>query len=158
VSALRPEAIEMETGRLGSKGDVVTATVRLKLLPGVAANDALTQRLSYRWKDDRSGGAGRSNLPALTAARLFTLAVDPAIGPADSARVVRSAIFAPEEPVSLWYNTPDGNAVPISQVKADPDGVLRAEFRTAGLPAGAYSLVAYGSWTEFTVVGGFEVR
>ena len=78
-------------------------------------------------------------------------------GLAGSKHVFTSPIFAPNEPVDLWYNKPDGSVVSIGRARADNDGLLTEPLTTVGFKAGRYSIVGYGVWTKFTAVSDFEV-
>jgi hypothetical protein len=89
---------------------------------------------------------------------LYPLTVDPVAGSAGSTHAFSSRLFAPREPVSLWYHTPDGRNVPVALNRADADGRVTINFATTDLAAGNYNMVAYGHWTKFTATGRFEVR
>lgn len=160
VSSVSDGALMFQTGRLGSSGDAVTATLRFTVQPGLAADTALGERLRFRWSDGRSGGSGQSNLLPLVAAdaisdpQFYPLAVE-ATG---STRVFTSAIFAPNEPVALWRNTPDGAVVTVAQVKADANGAIRIAFDASELAAGSHSMVARGAWSDLTAVGAFKIE
>lgn len=164
VSKLITNTLEFRTGPLASNGDTVTATVRLATLPAVANNTSLSERLTYRWADGRSGGNGRSNLPILTAGgsdnnqQFYTLNVEPPTGPAGSTHRFTTGIFAPDEPITFWYNAPDGTVEPLNNLTANTDGAMNAEFSTKNLKPGTYSMVARGNWTGFTAVGMFQVQ
>lgn len=159
VSSLTPQAIVIQTGALASSTDLVTITLRLRVLPGAPAGAAIGARASFTWRDGVSGGSGRSNLPALVVGAAdqdsptlpLTVTAD-AVGLSYS-----SAIFAPLEPVGVWYNTPDGKAVPVATLRADLNGQVSGFLRTAGLAPGSYSLVVSGEWSLLTSVGTFEV-
>lgn len=161
VSSLLTSTLQIDTGALSAGGDVLTATVRLRVLPGVAAGTAIAERLSFRWTDRASGGAGQSNLAVLVAgqearsAAVYPLTVERP--PSGAAFGVSSAVFVPNEPVALWYDTPDGHSVAAGTATADASGMLRAPISTAGLPAGRYQLVASGQWSGITAVGVAEI-
>lgn len=55
--------------------------------------------------------------------------------------------FIGGEPVSLWYNTPDGRAVASGQVIADLAGAISSTLAPSDVAPGAYSLVAHGTWS-----------
>lgn len=156
VSALGDSALTIRTGGLGAGGDVVTATIRLTLLDTAADGGAIDGRLGFSWRDKAGGGGGASNDLGL---RVGGPAFAPSLSAsADGAAVTfSSAIFAPREPVGLWYNDADGNAVAVKTVFAGEDGAISVAFDTGGLPAGAYTMVAYGHWTEFTALAPFTV-
>lgn len=162
VSKLVTGAVELQTGPIGG-GDAVTGTLRLMVLPGVAIGTPLGERLDFRWADQRGGGSGRSNLPLLAAAATpdnpptYALAVAPESGAAGSTHTFTSPIFAPAEPVALWYDTPNGKSIAAGTVTADGAGFLSATFTTTGLPPGDYVMVSHGLWTGFTATAVFRV-
>lgn len=164
VSARRDDALIIRTGPLSANGGSVTAVVRLVVQPGAADGARLLKRLSFTWDDAAGGGAGTSNLPALAAGgadadgAIYPLSAEPASAAAGVARTFASDLFAPGEPVGLWYNTPDGRAVTAAQATAGADGTLRHTFSTAGLPPGGYSMVAHGLWSDVTALAPFEVH
>lgn len=158
VSSIDAGALVFQTGRLDSSGDTVTATVRLIAQPELATGTQLGERLTYRWADGHGGGSGQSNLPVLVAAvraddqpfYSLTTTVE------ESMRMFGSGVFAPNEPVALWYNTPDGRIVSVPQTHADEKGAIRFTFDSTALSAGTYSMVARGAWSEITAVGTFH--
>lgn len=164
VSQLNNDSIEIRTGPMGGNGDTMSATVRFRTLGNVASGTSLRTQGNFRWVDDVVGGAGNTNTVTLTisdsssAVPFLPLTAEPFSGPAGSDHIFRSGAFAPNEPVALWYNTPNGNAVAVGRVIADANGQVTASFRTTGLTAGNYSMVAYGLWTEFTALGIFQVQ
>jgi hypothetical protein len=162
VSRLDADRLELQTGPLAGNGGVVTATLRLAILDTAPAGGAIGQQLSFRWADNSSGGRGRSNTLDLavgaTATADAALFITPEAAPPGSERAVSSPSFAPDEPVSVWYNTPDGRAVELGRFAADGAGALAITIDDDGARPGAYSLVAYGHWTEFTAVTTFTVR
>lgn len=139
-------------------------TVRLLVRPGAPAGASLAEQLSFRWSDGQGGGEGRSNRSMLAVGTadnnqaLYPLTVDPVRGSAGSTHAFSAGLFAPGEPVSLWYHTPDGRDVPVALNRADAEGRVLINFATTDLMAGDYNMVAYGQWTKFTAVGRFEVR
>ena len=88
---------------------------------------------------------------------LYSFAADPVVAPAGSKHIFSSYIFAPGETVALWFNTPDGQAVAAGRAIANDNGGIRQELTTSGFVPGYYSMVAYGTSTEFTAVGTFQV-
>lgn len=165
VSALDSEngMLELQTGLLGAYGDVVTATVRMQVLGSTPVGTDLGQRLAYSWLDEIQNGAGHSNMTMLHVGddnihrSLYSLDNSLSGGLAGSTHVFTSAIFAPNEPVDLWYNKPDGSVVGIGRARADDNGLLTEALTTTDFGAGTYSMVAYGTWTQFTAVADFEV-
>lgn len=171
VKSQPANTIEIQIDQLANGGESVAATVHFARLPGAPAGTGLTQRLTYHWGDGTISGAGRSNLPVANAQPAYALTVTPDAG----LQTFKSGIFAPGEPVTLWYNTPTGVAKvtfdgaklttaddrvddSISYIRADADGNISIDFSTAGLAPGAYSMVAHGNWTGFSAVGPFQVK
>lgn len=160
VSALAADRVEIRSGALAGRGDTLTITLRLRVNPGAPIGAAVGARISFRWQDGAGGGAGRSNFVSvlvgeadLTAAAL-PLAVEPS---APGHLRYTTAVLAPFEPVGVWYNAPGGAVVAVASLRANADGVVDGAFEIAGLPAGAYSLVVAGEWSQITSLGAFEV-
>ena len=164
VSTVMTNSLELHTGALNPNGDTITMTVRLLVRPGAAADASLAERLSFRWSDAEGGGEGRSNRSMLAVGTadnnqaLYPLMVNPVRGSVGSTHAFSADLFAPGEPVSLWYHTPDGRDVAVALNRADAEGRVLINFATNDLPAGDYNMVANGHWTKFTAVGRFEVR
>lgn len=161
VSELNNDSLVIRTGRL-AHDDVITATVRLAIQPTAAEGAAVGQRLIYRWNDGVNGGQGRSNVPALVVgqddvnAPFYPMAVETS-KTGNNEYEFESNLFAPREPVALWYNTPDGQAVAVGQKTADEEGVIHSQLTSAGLTPGYYSMVAYGIWSRLTAAAPFQV-
>lgn len=164
VSEVRDDALIMQTGKLASGGDVVSATVTMKVTPSVAADTALGARLTYWFSDANKNGRGASNLPILAAGgtnenrELYAMQIAPASGPAGSEHTFSGAIFVPKEPVAFWYNTPDGKVVGVKTLWADENGVTNLVFKTSGLAPGRYTMVGRGEWSTFNAMGTFVVQ
>ncbi|NNJ11192.1 hypothetical protein EKD04_012685 [Chloroflexales bacterium ZM16-3] len=154
VSALTETALTIQTGPLDPEGDVVTGTIRLAVLDTAAVGGAIGGPMSFSWQDKAWNGSSSSNDLGL---RVGGTAFAPHLNASaeDGKITFSSAIFAPGEPVGLWYNTPDGSAVAVSTVLADAAGTISVALDTTGLPDGTYSMVAYGHWTEFMAVAPF---
>jgi len=164
VSNLASDSVEIKTGPLGGNGDTVTATLRLQVLPDVPVGTSLSGRLSYHWWDYALGGDDVSNASLLSVESsvrnpdAYPLAADPAEGAAGTTFTFRSELLAPREPVGVWYNTPDGQAVTVSTSHAGDDGSLSVTLNSSGLAPGNYSLVFRGLWTGLTAVTPFTVQ
>lgn len=158
VSRNDADMLEIKTGPLAA-GDELQAVVRVQVAAAAPVGASLAQRLSFSWSDRVDGGDGRSNMPgvlvgpASISAELLPLVVAPS---ADGFSFA-SDLFAPGEPVGVWYNTPDGETVPLDTVFADADGMLNLELVTGAATAGRYELVVFGHWTELTSVGEFVI-
>ena len=162
VSQLLTSTLQIDTGSLGGGNDVITATVRLRVLPGVAVGTQLSERLSFHWSDGGRGGDGQSNLPVLvvgqeaTSVPTYPLTIDRAVGA--STLSLSSSIFIPGEPIALWYDAPDGHSVGAGTVTADANGALHATLSIAGLPSGRYQFIASGTWSQLTATGLTAIR
>ncbi|NTU77785.1 MAG: hypothetical protein HGA45_00035 [Chloroflexales bacterium] len=168
VSSAISNALTIEMGTLGgdSSGttDVVTGTVRFRVLPTAADGALLFDRATVRWHDNSGSGEHISNQPltivgpALSTSALYNLEVSPASEQAGATFTFDSVLFAPDEPVGVWYNLPDGTVAGEPTYRADSEGRLTIDLDSTDLPAGTYSLVYYGHWTEFTAVATFTIR
>jgi len=160
---------QIRTERLNSGGGATIATMRFVRLPGAAKSAALTERLTYSWRDDVGGGSGRSNLP-VDAPRPFYTLTHRQVG---NKHFFNTNVFLPGEPVVFWYQTPSGSTVP-TEVKrdmiidasstnatdkgsdyilADADGSFDLRFSTGDLSPGEYMMVARGDISGLTAVG-----
>lgn len=105
--------------------------------------------------------------------------VDPKVG---GINVFSSAVFAPAEPVSFWFNTPNGNSVPLrivdgklvvtpeskherhsgmggKYVLADYQGFVKLPLEQhETMVPGVYSLVAHGNLSGFEAVSPFVIK
>lgn len=161
VSRLDSDQLEIQSGFVASQNDTLTITVRFAILADAPDGGVFGQQLSFRWQDSGRGGEGRSNTLGLavgtTVNAAAALAISPAAAPAGTPRVVTSPSFAPREPVALWYHAPDGRVVELGLFRADEQAMLEVTLADFADQTGRYTLVAYGHWTEFTVVTSFSV-
>jgi len=161
VSKLLTNTLQIETGPLGANGDVVTATVRLIVQPGLVVGTTLGERIQFNWSDQTQGGEGRSNQPQLAVASetlnlpTYPLTIDRSADKTSFS--LSSLLFVPGEPVALWYDTPDGKTIASGTVTADDNGVLSAMLSTNKLQAGRYHIVAHGLWSQFTATAVAEI-
>ncbi|NTW01431.1 MAG: hypothetical protein HGA19_08985 [Oscillochloris sp.] len=164
ISNLTDDSLEIKTGKLNREGDIITTTVRLQVLPTVAPSTSLSNQLSYHWSDDVEGGDGTSNTTILTVensennAETYPLNAALSSNETGTSLTFSSAIFAPKEPVGIWYNAPDGSVIPGATFFAEADGSLTVSFDSTGLQPGNYTAVFYGHWTEFTAVAPFTIQ
>lgn len=164
VSAVQADGLTIRTGSLGSKNGKITATVRFQVRADATLGASVAERVSFRWEDAVNGGTGVSNQPITVVAAAnddratYTLVVTPPSGPAGTVHQIDGAIFVPNEPVGVWYNTPDGEAVELDTYIADAEGNIFLDLSTDDTPAGAYTLVMYGHWSEFTAIGPFAIE
>jgi hypothetical protein len=151
VQSIGAQAITIETGTLHSRGDTITATLRLVISPQAREGDQFGGRVPFRWRDHSAGRAGESNLLDLVVGQAPppTVATLQPLVNADTtaSRQFTSGIYAPGEPVALWYHTPGDQVVGLDRVQADTKGEIQAALPLAGLAPGSYTLVAAGVWS-----------
>ncbi|MEI6778962.1 MAG: hypothetical protein WCK70_18840 [Chloroflexales bacterium] len=148
VSDLRADQVTIRTGYLGYDGDTVTGTLRLRLRDDAPHAAEVRFQVELTWSDSVKGGEGRGNR--------VTLHVGPEqdglpplkIQSVDGGIQVSSGDFAPNEPVALWYDAPDGRSTAMGRVTADAEGAISVLFPSADRPAGRYQIVAQGIWSE----------
>ena len=183
VRAINADSILIETPWLASGDARATTVVRLQLLNSVAAGTTLSGHVDYTYgtQNTNQGGSGRSNLALVTVSNSnASTATYPLAATSGDALHwnFSSDVFAPNEPVVVWYHTPagvdveteakNGGVVPASStdaqdkggafVSADQTGHLQFTFRPRGMPSGNYIMVARGSWTGFVATGSFTVQ
>ncbi|MBP1467655.1 VWA domain-containing protein [Candidatus Chloroploca sp. M-50] len=163
VSAVGTDNLTLQTGELRSGNDVITGTLRFLVNQGSADGAALLGRASMTWKDRSEGGRANANLPVVVSSGssvhgTYPMIANPASGPAGSTHTFTSAVFSPREPVTLWYNLPDGSVRSLTTVTADKDGAISINLTTTGFAAGNYSMVAYGNFSTITAAVPFSVR
>ncbi len=173
IDSTMPNGFEAKLGDIGSQGDSVTMTVSFMALPGYSAGATLQGQLETTWHDSSSTNAHHdmSGIPLLSATPMQISA--PATIASASVVNVAAAGFTPGEAVTFWYNLPSGTAAPLylrngqlttdnvyrnptadasghrdvnngTAIYADASGHISISFATAGLPAGAYSIVVHG--------------
>lgn len=164
VSNVGPTSLTIRTGRIGADGSI-SGTVRMQVLDSAALGVSLASQLRYTWSDRQQGGTGTSNTTILRVAEAidqretFALFVDPTEAGAGNRFIFATNIFAPNEPVGVWYNLPDGQGVRAGGTfRTEANGTISVVFDTpANLPPGTYSMIFYGHWTEFTAVAPFII-
>jgi hypothetical protein len=175
VSKVDGSEIEISIGKIGSGGDTLHATLRFAALQ---ADAALSAPALVHWNDENGGGNASSNWPNRSAAPSGIYALS--VSAAGSDYAFSADIFAPNEQVTFWYNTPNGQVVQ-SEIKdgyvvaagstddeedeegasfagANTDGVVSVRIDTRELSAGRYSLVARGNSGGLVAVGVFDVK
>lgn len=179
VSSLEANSIDIQTGWVSSGGDKLTTTLRF-LVPASSDGAPIKDRLTFNWTEPngshRSGqGIGNvpTTLPAGQGAAPFTVTQD------GSKYTFSSNAFGPNDRITLWYSTPSGQSValevrgdkivavdsqrdteddsPATQdyIVADSSGAVSFTFDSAKLAPGAYSMVAYSSWSDITATAAF---
>ncbi|NTU77786.1 MAG: hypothetical protein HGA45_00040 [Chloroflexales bacterium] len=164
VSKVLTDSLTINTGPIGAD-TIITGTLRMQVVETLAPGTDLSSQLSYRWADGTDGGTGLSNTTILAVADsidhrpTYTLSVDTPAAVAGSTFTFSSGIFAPNEPIGVWYNKPDGTVGEEAETfRAAKDGSIVTEFETpSDLPPGDYSFVLYGHWSEFTAVVPFTI-
>jgi hypothetical protein len=158
VSELGADFIEIRTGALPG-GDTVTATLRMRVAANAPLGTSIAPRISFEWNDRAGGGTSSGNLLSLVVGErnLATAYYPLAIDVSDDGFFFSAAIFAPSEPVGLWYVTPSGRNVELGTTRADEDGVIDLELIIGDDAPGDYSLVASGAWSGFTAVGAYTL-
>jgi hypothetical protein len=188
VTSTASNEFQAHLGRIGSQNEAVQASVSFAELPGFATTSALPTSIAYRYSSN-----GDSHSGTVTTELLATQ--EPAIvQPASASMTViaggtlplDSAIFAPDEAVAFWYNTPAGQALPLyvrdgqitsqsqhnqhqangtthevdngAYLNADDQGAIATTLTTTGLEPGVYSLVAHGLNSSATKVVTFRVQ
>jgi len=165
VAAVNRDSLVIRSGLLSSRSGRTQGTIRFVVRENARQGAVITGRAQLRWTDGGRGGRNQGNLfriavgPAVQNSPTYTLVVEPANGSSGTVFRFTSPIFVPREPVGIWYNLPDGRAVAVNTLRADTDnGELTVNFNSRGLPPGAYSMVFYGLWSEFTVVAPFVIQ
>jgi hypothetical protein len=179
VTATMANGFQASLGRLGTKGDSVSVTANFVALAGYPAGAPLESQLDVSWRDTStdSGHHNDSNAPML--AGMSGQPSTTAATPSNGVVTVTGAGFQPAEAVTFWYNLPSGTAAPLylrhdqlvtdkthkershnmdenkdnaTALYADASGQISTSFATAGLAAGAYSIVAHGVSSGLNVV------
>jgi hypothetical protein len=145
VRRIAGDAITIQTGTLGGRGDTITATLRLAVAPKAQVGQPIVGQLRYHWRDAAGGGDGQSNALDLALGRDAPPAVATLL-PAGTPGRFTAAVFAPGEPVALWYRAPDGAVVSMARTTADGAGAIRTGLPT-DLAPGSYTLIACGVWS-----------
>lgn len=165
VTALSPGMATIRVEGLRGENDAVVGTLRFSG-PADSATSALTERLMASWSYENSHYSTYSNLPIYGVQRLDVALMDA------GTQMVSSDIFAAGEPITFWYTSSAGVSTALVVVDgelalqpaksdleeisfrvaqfADADGAVAIPLRLAGVPAGAYTLVAYGNWSGAT--------
>lgn len=168
-----PSEIEFRIERLNPGEQSILRLNLTQLVPGAA----LDQALSFQWSDASGVHSGESNTP-----QGYQATYSLSVASNGASQIFSANLFAPDEPVTFWYNTPGGSVVPVQVIRngtavsgdynndKDKDdseyaqayvvaagGAAQLNFSTAGLAAGTYSMVARGNWSGITAVGVFQV-
>jgi hypothetical protein len=156
VSKITSDTIQIQTGPIGGGGDIVTATLHLMVRDNAVAGGSISEQLRLTWRDRAGGGISLSNRLEVSVGTLAPGSVVQMSVQQNSGEILFSnSLFAPNEPIALWYHLPTGEAVALGRIVAGVDGDLNYRFSTDGLEPGRYIFVAYGLWTELHAQGVF---
>ena len=170
VSELRRNGLTIRTGAIAGDSTTITATLRMRVNDEVVNEADLGERIGFEWTDDRDGGVSASNATLVSVGDrplnlpTYVFAVTPPSGLLSQVRSFSTSIFAPGEPVALWINTPTGENLPIyeidgdDQLNAEGDGSIAVDLALSDLAPGTYSIVTYGTWTQFTATGAVVIQ
>ncbi|EFO79510.1 hypothetical protein OSCT_2636 [Oscillochloris trichoides DG-6] len=160
----------IKTPGLGARNDKaqtvakIKIKIRFRVREGIALWTPLANRITFEWKDSAKNGKGSSNITMLIVAEAndqreaLPMSVDPAAGPVGTVFTFTSQYFLPREPITVWYNTPEGSVSAGPTYKADEDGNLIVTFSNEGLEPGTYSMVFRGNWSELTMTVPFVIE
>jgi hypothetical protein len=188
VTSVAPNEFQAYLGGIGSLGQQVQVIASFAELH--TPTNALPVPITYHYSNNGQAHSGTINTELLP-----TQAVVAAVAQPSSASMqvtaggtvpINSAIFAPGEALAFWYNTSDGQSVPLyirdgqittqkehqerlangttrernngSYLSADAQGAIAATLSTSGLEPGTYSLVAHGVSSSATTVVVFQVQ
>jgi hypothetical protein len=190
VTSVTPDAFHADLGEIGSQGKNVQVIASFAELPGFATTSALPTSIIYHYRNsdnDRShSGTVNTQLLPIEATAASQQVSSSMMVTAGSTVPLNSAIFAPGEAVAVWYNTLDGQTLPLyvrngrittehqrkelmangtthyvnngAYLYADAQGAIAAPLSTSGLEPGAYTLVAHGLNSSATAVVAFQVQ
>jgi hypothetical protein len=188
VTSVEPNAFQAHLGGIGSGGQDVQVIASFAKLPGYTSPSTLPVSITYYYSDNGKNHSGVINTQLLPV-QAVAVAQSASVGTivmAGSTLSINSAIFAPGEAVAFWYNTPDGQALPLyihdgqitiekehkehladgttheringAYLSADAQGLIAAPLSTHDLAPGAYTLVAQGLSSSATAVVPFQVN
>jgi len=161
VSRLLTDTLQVDLGPLGAGGDTLTTTLRLRVLPNVVTGTPLGERLAVRWNDGAGGGTSQSNLPILVTGALTSglpsYPLEVGRVSSDNQLQLGTSIFIPNEPVALWYDSPDGRSVPLGMASVDASGTLQKVIAAGVMPRGRSQIVVSGLWSGLTAAGIVEL-
>jgi hypothetical protein len=187
ILAQTPSSVEVLLDRIDA--GVQQAVVLTFAWPsGAGGASPISDRAAFSWRNngiDRY--EGQSNLPSISPANIYQLAVTPNAGPSNTFGF-SGAVFVPGEPVTFWLNAPGGHVLPLyvngttlttnssqtlddsktsfkkvtytlsDNARVGPQGDLSIALDGSTLAAGSYSLVAQGFASKITAVAPFHVQ
>ena len=185
VTEAIPNSFRADLGRLDSKGDAVSVTASFVALSGYPAGAPLEAQMEVSWRDTTNGDLHHDDMDAPMLAAAPGQASPAASVPSAGVVTVTAAGFQPGEAVTFWYNLPNLAAAPLylrrgqlttdktrkervndtnqnvdngTVLYADASGQISTSFATAGLAAGAYSIVAHGTSSGINAVIPFMIN
>jgi hypothetical protein len=188
VTSVASNAFHADLGAIGSQGKDVQMIASFAKLPGYVTGSALPVTITYHYRSNGESHSGTANtqLVPIEMTAAPQRASTSMMVTAGSTVPVNSAIFAPGEAVAIWYNTPDGQTLPLylrdgristehqrkelmadgtshyvnngAYLYADAQGAIAAPFSTSSLEPGAYTLVAHGLSSSATAVVAFQLQ
>lgn len=163
VSEREPDEVMITFAAL-DPGAQRTATLLFDVSDALPDDAVISTRATFTWEDAHGGGAWRTNwAPVLVgdfnnSSRYLFLELLPDRGPVGTFFNAYTDRFIPGEPVTGWFNTPDGVQPLERDLFADSFGRLLLSFDSNGLSAGSYELVLYGQRSRLTAVQGFVLQ
>jgi hypothetical protein len=188
VTSVAPNEFQAHLGDIGSHGQAVQVIASFAKLPGYTSSSTLPVAITYHYSNNGQSHSGTINTQLLPM-EAVAVAQPTSAGTtvvAGGTVPINSAIFAPGEAVTFWYNAPNGQALPLyirnGQItieqqhkdkladgttheqnngvflNADAQGAIAALFSTHDLAPGAYTLVAHGQSSSATAVVAFQLQ
>lgn len=186
VTSVAPGEFHAALGGISSHGQTTVQVIASFAKLADTSSNTLPVAITYHYSDNGRSHGGTINsqlLPMETVIPSTTTSETVAAGGTLS---ISSAVFSPHEAVTFWYNTPDGQALPLFirdgqvtieqehkqrqsdgtsieqgngvTINADDQGAITAMFTTKGLTPGAYTLVAHGLSSSATAVIPFQIQ
>jgi hypothetical protein len=190
VTSVAPNEFQAYLGGIGGLGKDVQVIASFAELPGYTPTNALPVPIAYHYSNNGQAHGGTINTELLPTEAAVAAVAQPASTSmtvtAGGTLPINSAIFAPGEAVAFWYNTPDGQSVPLyirngqittekehqerlangtthernngAYLSADAHGTIAATLSASGLEPGAYTLVAHGLSSSATAIIAFQMQ
>lgn len=186
VTSTSSNSFQAYLGNLDS-GSSVQVTMNFSELAGYAAGNTLPTSVMYNYVYNGKQSDGTIDTELLSMQETTTTS-SPSTGAATTTGgmlTISSSMFAPGEQVVFWYNTPDGQTLPLyindghitmsrrhevishgsttyidngHYISADSQGKISIPLSTSGLTPGMYTLVAHGLSSSTTNVIPFQVQ
>lgn len=142
-----------------------SAYLQMQVNPELPEGTVITTFGKFSWSD---GSGDRSSKPTNTtpvivagtnlSSDLTWMDVTPRAALAEAPRTFYSDRFLPDEKVVFWVVLPDGTVEAVNEEsEVDEDGRFDLIYPTDNLPAGVYTMTAYGLNSKLTATAQFEV-